>query len=122
VTIFDRSSTECSSRTSAPAKIAIDDFGTGYSSLEYLAKLPVHPLKIDRSFIDTMSTSSRSMTIVSTIISLAHAIGLRVIAEGVKDEEQARFLRLPRCDELQGYLYSFPMPPKAVESFLRPER
>jgi EAL domain-containing protein (putative c-di-GMP-specific phosphodiesterase class I) len=103
-------------------KIAIDDFGTGYSSLEYLAKLPVHALKIDRSFINTMTTNSHSMTIVSTIISLAHAIGLTVIAEGVEDEEQARFLRLLRCDELQGYLYSFPMPPKAVESFLRPER
>ncbi|TBR06815.1 MAG: EAL domain-containing protein [Rugosibacter sp.] len=99
-------------------KIAIDDFGTGYSSLGYLAKLPVHALKIDRSFVDTMTTSSHSMTIVSTIISLAHAIGLKVIAEGVETREQAKFLQLLKCDELQGYLYSVPIPSDAVEEFL----
>jgi diguanylate cyclase (GGDEF)-like protein/PAS domain S-box-containing protein len=100
-------------------KIAIDDFGTGYSSLGYLAQLPVHAIKIDRSFVGTMLSNSHSMTIVATIISLAHAIGLTVIAEGVENQEQARFLRLLRCDELQGYLYSFPIPREAVKSFLR---
>ncbi len=99
-------------------KIAIDDFGTGYSSLGYLAKLPVHALKIDRSFVDTMTTSSHSLTIVSTIISLAHAIGLKVIAEGVETKEQAKFLQLLKCDELQGYLYSVPIPSDAVAGFL----
>jgi EAL domain-containing protein (putative c-di-GMP-specific phosphodiesterase class I) len=89
--------------------IAIDDFGTGYSSLGYLAKLPVNALKIDRSFISTMAENPDSMTIVSTIISLAHALNLKVIAEGVETEEQSRFLRLLKCDEIQGYLVSKPV-------------
>jgi diguanylate cyclase (GGDEF)-like protein len=90
--------------------IAIDDFGTGYSSLAYLARLPVHSLKIDRSFIVTMADSAASMTLVSTIISLAHSLRLKVCAEGVETEEQARVLRLLRCDEMQGYLISRPVP------------
>jgi PAS domain S-box-containing protein/diguanylate cyclase (GGDEF)-like protein len=99
-------------------QIAIDDFGTGYSSLGYLAKLPVNALKIDRSFIITMTSNPQSMTIVSTIISLAHSLGLKVIAEGVDAEEQAKFLRLLRCDEMQGYLFSRPVPPDKVEDLL----
>ena len=100
-------------------RIAIDDFGTGYSSLGYLAQLPVHALKIDRSFVNTMTASSQSMTIVSTIISLAHALGLRVIAEGVETLEQEKFLKLLKCDELQGYLYSIPLPPTVVEQCMK---
>jgi diguanylate cyclase (GGDEF)-like protein len=100
-------------------EIAIDDFGTGYSSLGYLAKLPVSALKIDKSFIDTMSATPESMTIVSTIISLAHSLDLKVIAEGVEEEEQAKFLRLFKCNELQGYLISEPLPPDEVVAFLR---
>ncbi|WP_332673222.1 EAL domain-containing protein [Aromatoleum sp.] len=99
--------------------IAIDDFGTGYSSLGYLAKLPVSALKIDKSFIETMNQSPESMTIVSTIISLAHSLDLKVIAEGVEEEEQAKFLRLFKCNELQGYLISRPLPPDQVVDFLR---
>ncbi len=99
--------------------IAIDDFGTGYSSLGYLAKLPVSALKIDKSFIETMNESPESMTIVSTIISLAHSLDLKVIAEGVEQEEQAKFLRLFKCNELQGYLISRPLPPDQVVDFLR---
>ncbi|NMG76891.1 EAL domain-containing protein [Aromatoleum diolicum] len=99
--------------------IAIDDFGTGYSSLGYLSKLPVNALKIDKSFIDTMAATPESMTIVSTIISLAHSLGLKVIAEGVEKEEQAKFLRLFRCNELQGYLISQPLPPDEVVGYLR---
>jgi diguanylate cyclase (GGDEF)-like protein/PAS domain S-box-containing protein len=90
--------------------IAIDDFGTGYSSLGYLAKLPVHSLKIDRSFIITMVEDPDTMTLVSTIISLAHSLRLKVVAEGVETEEQAKVLRLLRCDEMQGYLISRPVP------------
>ena len=90
--------------------IAIDDFGTGYSSLGYLAKLPADALKIDRSFIITMTNNPDSMTIVSTIISLAHALNLKVIAEGVDSEEQSKFLKLLRCDEIQGYIFSKPLP------------
>jgi diguanylate cyclase (GGDEF)-like protein/PAS domain S-box-containing protein len=90
--------------------IAIDDFGTGYSSLAYLAKLPVQSLKIDRSFIVGMLAEAHTMTLVQTIISLAHSLKLRVVAEGVDDAEQANMLRLLRCDELQGYLFSRPVP------------
>jgi PAS domain S-box-containing protein/diguanylate cyclase (GGDEF)-like protein len=90
--------------------IAIDDFGTGYSSLGYLAKLPVQTLKVDRSFIITMLDNSNTMTLVQTIISLAHSLKLKVVAEGVDSEDQAKMLRLLRCDEMQGYLFSRPVP------------
>jgi EAL domain-containing protein (putative c-di-GMP-specific phosphodiesterase class I) len=89
---------------------AIDDFGTGYSSLSYLAKLPVDSLKIDRAFIMTMSEEAQSMTIVSTIISLAHALDLSVVAEGVETEEQRSLLGALGCDEIQGYVFSRPVP------------
>ncbi len=90
--------------------IAIDDFGTGYSSLGYLARLPVNALKIDHSFISTMLTNPNSMTIVSTIISLAHSLNMKVIAEGVEVEDQQQFLRLLKCNEMQGYISSKPLP------------
>lgn len=90
--------------------IAIDDFGTGYSSLSYLAKLPVDALKIDRAFIISMMSNADDLAIVSTVISLAHSLKLKVIAEGVETEEQARLLRLLKCDEMQGYLLSPPIP------------
>ena len=90
--------------------IAIDDFGTGYSSLGYLAKLPVHSLKIDRSFIITMLKDPAVMTLVSTIISLAHSLRLKVVAEGVDAEEQAEALKRLGCHEMQGYLISKPVP------------
>ncbi|HTD90529.1 MAG TPA: EAL domain-containing protein, partial [Burkholderiales bacterium] len=89
--------------------IAIDDFGTGYSSLAYLSKLPVNALKIDRSFIDGMLRSDENMSIVSSIISLAHAMKLKVIAEGVETQEQLSVLRRLECDEIQGYLISRPV-------------
>jgi EAL domain-containing protein (putative c-di-GMP-specific phosphodiesterase class I) len=89
--------------------IAIDDFGTGYSSLAYLARLPVHSLKIDRSFIITMLKDPATMTLVSTIISLAHSFNLKVVAEGVDAEEQAEVLKRLGCDAMQGYLFSKPV-------------
>jgi len=102
-------------------KIAIDDFGTGYSSLGYLARLPVDTLKIDRSFIVTMGQSAENMTIVSTIISLAHALKLKVVAEGVDSDEQKNTLLRLQCDELQGYLFSRPLPAAEFEKqWLRP--
>jgi len=100
-------------------QVAIDDFGTGYSSLGYLAKLPVHALKIDRSFIIAMLKDQAAMTIVQTIISLTHTLGLQVIAEGVEEEEQAQILRLLRCDQIQGYLVSKPLPFDEITRFLR---
>jgi len=102
--------------------IAIDDFGTGYSSLRYLAKLPVNAVKIDRSFIITMASDSDSMTIVSTIISLAHSLNLKVIAEGVDAEDQRKLLTLLRCDEMQGYLFSRPVPASDLEALLAARR
>jgi diguanylate cyclase (GGDEF)-like protein/PAS domain S-box-containing protein len=98
--------------------IAIDDFGTGYSSLGYLAKLPVQSLKIDRSFIVAMEEDSNDMTLVSTIISLAHSLKLKVVAEGVETAEQANYLRLLRCDEMQGYLFSKPLPREDLVALL----
>ena len=99
-------------------KIAIDDFGTGYSSLGYLTKLPVQVLKIDRSFIISMLDDPSAMTLVSTIISLAHALRLEVVAEGVESEEQAKILRLVRCDQMQGYLISRPVAFDDMTTFL----
>jgi diguanylate cyclase (GGDEF)-like protein/PAS domain S-box-containing protein len=90
-------------------RVSIDDFGTGYSSLAYLAKLPVEELKIDRSFVASMLGDPTALTLVSTIISLAHALKLEVVAEGVETEEQARTLQLLRCDQMQGYLISKPL-------------
>ena len=100
--------------------IAIDDFGTGYSSLGYLAKLPVQTLKIDRSFIITMLNEANAMTLVRTMISLAHSLGLKVVAEGVDSEAQAKMLRLLRCDEMQGYLFSRPLPFDQLTALLTP--
>ena len=99
-------------------KIAIDDFGTGYSSLGYLARLPVHALKIDRSFIITMLDDPDTMTLVSTIISLGRSLRLTVVAEGVDSEEQAKMLRLLRCDQMQGFLVARPLPLEELAAFL----
>jgi EAL domain-containing protein (putative c-di-GMP-specific phosphodiesterase class I) len=98
--------------------VAIDDFGTGYSSLSYLARLPINSLKVDRSFILQMTKSPEQMAIVSTVISLARALNLKVVAEGVETEEQANLLRLLRCDEVQGYLFGRPVPPDATLKLL----
>jgi PAS domain S-box-containing protein/diguanylate cyclase (GGDEF)-like protein len=100
-------------------QVAIDDFGTGYSSLGYLAKLPVQALKIDRSFINDMLKDPAAMTIVQTITSLAHTLDLEVIAEGVEEEEQAKYLRLLRCDQIQGYLVSKPAPLDEITRFVK---
>jgi diguanylate cyclase (GGDEF)-like protein len=100
-------------------QIAMDDFGTGYSSLSYIAQLPINSLKIDRSFINGMAGNSQDMSIVSTIISLAHSLNLRVVAEGVETEDQAKLLRLLKCDEAQGFLFSKPLPAADIEALLR---
>jgi diguanylate cyclase (GGDEF)-like protein len=99
--------------------IAIDDFGTGYSSLSYLAKMPVETLKIDRSFTITMLDDPGVMSLVSTMISLAHSLKLDVVAEGVESEEQAKILRLLRCDQMQGYLISKPLSFDDMTAYLR---
>jgi PAS domain S-box-containing protein/diguanylate cyclase (GGDEF)-like protein len=103
-------------------EVAIDDFGTGYSSLSYIAKLPVNTLKIDRAFIINMASNSDDLGIVSTIISLAHSLNLRVVAEGVETTEQASLLRLLKCNELQGFLFSQGVPAEQIETFLREKK
>ena len=98
--------------------IAVDDFGTGYSSLGYLTRLPVGTLKVDRSFISDLATSPQSMTMASTIISLARSLGLKTIAEGVETDEQFRLLHLLRCDFAQGFLISKAVPADQVAGLL----
>ncbi|HTJ97102.1 MAG TPA: EAL domain-containing protein [Rhodocyclaceae bacterium] len=95
--------------TASGIRIAIDDFGTGYSSLSYLSKLPVSKLKIDRSFVSELPENVNSLTIVTGIVSMAHALGLRVVAEGVETSGQAECLLANGCDLLQGFLIGRPM-------------
>jgi diguanylate cyclase (GGDEF)-like protein len=99
-------------------QLSLDDFGTGYSSLSYIHRLPLNALKIDRSFIVGMDEDADKTSIVSTIISLAQALRLKVIAEGVETEEQARLLLLLRCDQIQGYLIGKPVPPEIAATFI----
>lgn len=90
--------------------ISVDDFGTGYSSLSYLHRLPVDRVKIDQSFIRDMTLNPSNQTLVSAIINMAHNLNLIVTAEGVEEEEQARYLQMHSCDEIQGYYFSKPLP------------
>ncbi len=94
--------------------LAIDDFGTGHSSLAYLRKLPARQLKIDRSFVSDLGHSDDALAVVDAVVSLAHALGLRVVAEGVETERQRDILLGLRCDELQGFLIAKPMSPSSL--------
>ncbi|WRH68310.1 MAG: EAL domain-containing protein [Planktothrix sp. GU0601_MAG3] len=89
--------------------IAIDDFGTGYSSLNYLQKFPFDVLKIDQSFVRNLHTNKINSTITQSLISMAHLLNLKVIAEGVETQEELNILQGFKCDEIQGYLFSRPL-------------
>ncbi len=98
--------------------ISIDDFGTGYSSLSYLSKLPLSTLKIDRSFINDIPFNKDNMSIIKAIIALAESLNLSIVAEGVENIEQIKFLIENNCDIIQGYYFCKPQPPEEIESLL----
>ena len=98
-------------------KISIDDFGTGYSSLNYLRRIPLDYLKIDRSFVNNIGTSYSDEAIIKTVIALAHSLRLRVVAEGVETDRQVDFLKDCGCDEVQGFLFSPPMSADEISRF-----
>jgi EAL domain-containing protein (putative c-di-GMP-specific phosphodiesterase class I) len=99
--------------------LAIDDFGTGYSSLAYLKRLPITTLKIDKEFIGDLTRDADDEAITSTVITMAHSLGLNVVAEGVEEDAQMQFLRAHRCDEIQGYWLSPPLDPQRCLAFIR---
>jgi EAL domain-containing protein (putative c-di-GMP-specific phosphodiesterase class I) len=99
--------------------VSIDDFGTGYSSMSYLRKFPIDKLKIDRSFISELTTNAADASIVQAIISLAHSLRLKVVAEGVETAEQLQRLRELGCDQYQGFYRSAAIPAREVEQAIR---
>lgn len=100
-------------------RIALDDFGIGYSSLNYLRQLPINTLKIDKSFVQEITTNPNAEAIANTVINLAHMLNLKVVAEGIETKEQLCFLTNEGCDRAQGYLFSKPLPADEIEKMLR---
>jgi diguanylate cyclase (GGDEF)-like protein len=99
-------------------RLALDDFGTGYSSLNYLQKFPFDRLKIDRAFVASLGSSGNTGAIIQSIVTLGHALGMKVLAEGVETDEQRVLLRLAGCDEMQGFLFARPGPAAAIDAAL----
>jgi EAL domain-containing protein (putative c-di-GMP-specific phosphodiesterase class I) len=99
-------------------RVAIDDFGTGYSSLAYLRQFAVDAIKIDRSFITTISTSKESAAVIHTLVQLGKTLGLQTLGEGIEHETQLQHLQAQDCDQGQGFLYARPMDPDQIDQFL----
>ena len=102
--------------------LTIDDFGTGYSNLSYLQRFPLDKLKLDQSFVRDMTESGEALAIAQAIITLAHGLHLRVVAEGVETAEQLALLTRQGCDEMQGYFFSKPLPVLQCTELLREGR
>jgi EAL domain-containing protein (putative c-di-GMP-specific phosphodiesterase class I) len=98
--------------------LSLDDFGTGYSSLAYLKKFPLNTLKIDKAFIDDIEVSEQGRNMVATIVTIAHNLDMEVVAEGVETNNQLGFLTGLGCEQLQGYLYSKPLPTDKFQQYL----
>ena len=103
-------------------RLSIDDFGTGYSSLSYLKRFPIDTLKVDRSFVRDIPGDADDMLITTGIISLAHSLGIQVVAEGVETGAQLSFLRGQRCDAMQGYYFSKPVTAEAFAMLVHENR
>jgi EAL domain-containing protein (putative c-di-GMP-specific phosphodiesterase class I) len=115
----DRSATILERLRKLGVRLAIDDFGTGFSSLSYLTRFPLDTLKIDRSFITHAASDEDARSLLRSVISMAHQLGLRAVAEGVETAEQQRFLVSQDCDLLQGFLHSPPLAAEDCERWLR---
>jgi EAL domain-containing protein (putative c-di-GMP-specific phosphodiesterase class I) len=98
--------------------VSIDDFGTGYSSLSYLKRFPIDALKIDRSFVQDLHRDADDAAICAAILAMAHKLDLKVVAEGVELEEQLDFLRRHDCQQIQGFLFSKPLPATEFEALV----
>ncbi|MBF0308010.1 MAG: EAL domain-containing protein [Magnetococcales bacterium] len=119
---LDRAMAILEQLTALGLTLSMDDFGTGYSSLSTLKRFPINALKIDQSFVRDLSIDSNDASIVAAIISMAHNLGLKVVAEGVETLEHLNYLRTQLCDEIQGYYYSRPQPAEKLEALLRDPR
>ena len=102
------------------ASIALDDFGAGYSSLSYWQKFPFQRLKIDRAFVASLGTIGNASAIIQSIVTLGHALGMSVLAEGIETDEQRVLLRLAGCDEMQGFLFARPRPAADIDAMFAP--
>src|SRR5690606_9562041 len=100
-------------------QLAVDDFGTGFSNLHYLNRFPVKRLKIDRGFVADMLRDTNASEVTQAIIHLGHALGMRVVAEGVETHEEQAQLAAWGCDEVQGYVHTRPLPPREMAQWLR---
>jgi diguanylate cyclase (GGDEF)-like protein/PAS domain S-box-containing protein len=117
-----RSSTVLKELRELGLKLSLDDFGTGYSSLSYLKRFPFDKVKIDQSFVSDITSDRNDAVIVNVIISMAHGLGLKVIAEGVETEAQCEILRTGACDEIQGYFFSKPVDAESIAELLKEGR